>query len=62
MATAIGVSKILFVVGLIWNFVVLEGQHYCISKTYNADDEEVFILFKMLKNLKSLIKNYTVEN
>jgi hypothetical protein len=52
----------LFVVGLIWSFVVLDGQHYCISKTYNADDEEVFVLFKMLKNLKSLIKNYTVEN
>jgi hypothetical protein len=52
----------LYVIGFHWYFIVLEGQHYCISKTYDADDEEVFILFKMLKNLKSLITKYTSEN
>jgi hypothetical protein len=45
----------LFVVGLIWNFVVLQGNDYCISKHYNADDEEIFVIFKMLKALKQII-------
>ena len=45
----------LYVIGFHWHFMVLDGNHYCISKTYNADDEEIFILFKMLKNLKTII-------
>jgi hypothetical protein len=46
----------LFVVGLVWNFTVLEGTQYCISHNYTADTEDVFQLFKMLKNLKQLIE------
>ncbi len=46
----------LYVVGFNWRFVVLEGNQYCISKTYNADDDEIFVLFAMLKNIKKLIK------
>ncbi|MEY4768847.1 MAG: hypothetical protein RL637_1486 [Pseudomonadota bacterium] len=46
----------LFVVGLVWNFMVLEGNHYCISHNYTADTDDVFQLFKMLKNLKQLIE------
>lgn len=47
----------LFVVGLEWHFLVLDQQEYCISKSYNADDEEIFVIFKMLKALKQLIKS-----
>jgi hypothetical protein len=46
----------LFVVGLVWNFVVLNKNEYYISKNYNADDEEIFTIFKMLKALKQIIK------
>lgn len=52
----------LYVIGFDWHFMVLEGSHYYISKTYNADDEEIFVLFKMLKNLKQVITKYTPEN
>lgn len=45
----------LFVVGLAWNFIVLKDNQYCISKSYNADDEEIFVIFKMLKTLKQII-------
>jgi hypothetical protein len=45
----------LFVVGLFWNFMVLKDNHYCISKAYNADDEEIFAIFKMIKALKQII-------
>jgi hypothetical protein len=45
----------LFIVGLIWNFIVLEGSQYCISKDYKSDDEEIFAIFQMLKALKQII-------
>ena len=47
----------LYVVGLIWNFMVLKDNEYCISKDYTSDDENVFLIFKMLKSLKQIIKN-----
>lgn len=47
----------LFVVGLDWNFVVLDGNQYVISRTYHADDEEIFAIFKMIKALKQIILN-----
>ncbi len=46
----------LYVLGLTWHFMVLEGDCYTISQTYSADTEDVFTLFKMLKNLKQLIE------
>lgn len=46
----------LYVVGLIWNFMVLNGNEYCISKDYKSDNEEIFLIFKMLKALKQIIK------
>jgi hypothetical protein len=45
----------LFVVGFDWNFIVLTGNEYCISKSYQADDEEIFDIFKMIKALKKII-------
>jgi hypothetical protein len=46
----------LYVVGLIWNFMVLNGNNYYISKDYKSDNEEVFLIFQMLKALKKIIK------
>ncbi|MDX2301347.1 MAG: hypothetical protein NW226_01050, partial [Microscillaceae bacterium] len=46
----------LYIVGLIWNFMVLNGQEYCISKSFNAEDEEILEIFRMLKALKHIIK------
>jgi len=45
----------LFVVGLDWYFIVLSDNEYCISKTYHADDDEIFTIFKMMKSLKQII-------
>ena len=45
----------LFVVELIWNFIVLKDNQYCISRTYHADNEEIFSIFKMMKSLKQII-------
>ena len=46
-----------FVVSLDWNFIILNGSEYFISKTYHADDEEIFAIFKMIKVLKKIIEN-----
>lgn len=46
----------LFIVGLVWNFMVLSNNQYCISKNYNADDKQIFTIFKMLKSLKQIVK------
>lgn len=46
----------LYIVGLIWNFIVLNGSEYCISQSYNAEKEELFDIFRMLKALKHIIK------
>jgi hypothetical protein len=46
----------LYIVGLNWNFMVLHGNEYCISQSYNAEKEELFDIFRMLKALKHIIK------
>lgn len=47
----------LYIVSLIWNFIVLENDQYVISKSHNAEDEELFEIFKMLKALKEMIND-----
>jgi hypothetical protein len=47
----------IYVVGKYWNFVVLQNKEYSISKSYTADDEEIFDIYKILKALKDIIKN-----
>lgn len=47
----------LYVVGLIWNFMVLNlNNSYSISLNYDASNSDVFAIFKMLKALKHIIK------
>lgn len=46
----------LFVVGLVWNFIILKGNKYCISQNYNANNKDVFAIFKLLKTLKHIIE------
>ncbi len=46
----------LYIVGLIWNFMLLHGNEYCISKNYDASNPEIFDIFRMLKALKHIIK------
>lgn len=45
----------LFIVGVSWNFMVLEDKTYTVSETYSADGKGVYEIFKLLKALKVLI-------
>ncbi len=46
----------LYIVGLIWNFMVLNGNEYCISKDYNSSKEEIYDIFRLMKTLKIIIQ------
>jgi hypothetical protein len=48
----------IYVVGKYWNFMVLKEKEYCISKSFVADDEEIFDIFRMLKALKEILLGY----
>jgi len=41
-----------------WYFMILQGKEYAISKPYNALDEEIYEIVKLLKHLKSIIEIY----
>ncbi len=45
----------MYIVGLIWNFMVLNGNDYCVSKDYNGSNETIFDIFRMIKALKQII-------
>ncbi len=45
----------MYVVGLYWTFIVLEGNKYCVSRSYNGAIEDIFTIFGMLKALKQII-------
>jgi len=47
--------------GQIWQFMVLQGKEYAISKSYKATDEELFEIVKLLKHLKTIIEIYVKE-
>ena len=45
----------LFVVGLVWNFVVLNGNDYCISRDFTASDDDIYHIVQVLRKLKEII-------
>lgn len=44
-----------YVIGKEWNFVILEGREYCISKAFIVDDEEIFDVYAILQGLKHIL-------
>ncbi len=47
----------LYVIGCTWRFVVLKDNIWCETKSYTADDEDIFDIYKMLLALKEIIFN-----
>ncbi len=48
----------IYIVGFQWNFMVLQGIEWCETKIYNADDEEILDILRILKTLKDIILKY----
>jgi hypothetical protein len=40
------------VTGKFWQFLVLQGKEYCVSKSFATDDEEIFEIVKILKAIE----------
>lgn len=54
-----------YVVGRLWYFMVLNGKEFAISKSFSADDEDIFEIVKILKALRDILFekiNRSVEN
>ena len=49
-----------YIIGATWRFTALKGNEYAVSKTYTADDEEIFEVFKILKALKNKIETWII--
>lgn len=47
-----------FVIGRIWQFMILEGNQYTISRDFSCVDNEVFDIFRILKGLRFQIEKY----
>jgi hypothetical protein len=48
-----------YVIGKMWTFVVLEGKNYGTSESYDSTSDEIFIIFKILLNLKKIVEKLT---
>ncbi len=48
-----------YVIGKFWHFLILEGKHYAVSKSFSSDDNEIFDVFRILKTLKTRIEMQT---
>jgi hypothetical protein len=52
-----------YVVGSIWKFIALEtNRKYSISPDYSALTEDIFDIFRILKNLKRIVIERTSHN
>ncbi len=45
-----------YIIGRNWFFVVLDGENYAVSEEFVATRSDIFQIYKMLKYLKTLIK------
>jgi hypothetical protein len=45
----------IYVTGRFWFFVILDGKKYAVSKSYSAEDEEIYKIFAMLLKLKEIM-------
>jgi hypothetical protein len=50
------------VMGKQWQFIVLQGQDYCVSKSFSTDDEEIVDVVKTLKALKEILLDIAKSN
>ena len=45
-----------YVIGRNWYFMILQGKEYAISNDFSCVDDEVYDIYKILKNLNTQIE------
>lgn len=48
-----------YIVGRLWNFVILNGREYAVSLAYDATKKEINDIFYILKKIKAIIDELT---
>ncbi len=51
-----------YIVGRLWNFVVLDGLDYAVSLAYDATKDEIHEIFDILQNTKTIIETLIQKN
>ena len=51
----------IYVEGKFWNFIVLNGTEYAESESYNANTDQLYEIFALLKKLKTIISDLIVK-
>lgn len=51
-----------YVVGHDWHFMTLESKHYAISRDFSAVTDEIFEIFRVLKALKLIVIEMTIDS
>jgi D-serine dehydratase len=44
-----------YIVGRLWYFMILRNNEYIVSKSFTADDEDIYDIVKILKKLKNIL-------
>ncbi len=50
-----------YVMGRSWYFLTLKDREYCISDAYLATRDDIFIIFKILRKLKNILKEMVTK-
>ncbi len=45
-----------YVIGRSWYFIILEGNEYTVSDTYVATQDDIYTIFKILREVKKYIE------
>lgn len=51
-----------YVSGKNWYFVVLEGLNYCVSETYVVSKDDIYDIFRILRQLKNIVIGFLKED
>lgn len=44
------------VIGLLWNFVVLDGKDYCVSGSFDAASDDIYKIYSILMAIRTQIE------
>jgi hypothetical protein len=47
-----------YVIGKLWQFVVLQNNQYAVSKSFDATEDDIWQIFQVLKHTKTMIEEW----
>jgi hypothetical protein len=50
-----------YISGRNWFFVLLEGKNYYLSNAYNGADNDIYVIFNILKKCKNMVEGFAKQ-